>query len=628
MKQERRFIPSQEMRVLSSENGNRTISGYASVSNQLSSNLGGFREKISPGAFSECLNSDPDVRHLIDHDPAKILGRTKAGTLRLKEDDHGLHFECDLPDTTVAKDLTVSIARGDISQCSFGFYCEEDFWAEDKKTGDMIRTITKATVFDTSCVSYPAYEGTSVNLRSLFPEDKGNMPEMITNKIEEIRTAKRKEKRGRNILAAVSSSKWAILPEKLETICAFLNGWSDGHRASKEEIQAAMMGQDSSEYGAENIDNVAVLPIYGTIAPKATMMSEFSGGFSCESFTKDFRAALADDSVTAIVFDVDSPGGTVTGVPELAAEILAARGKKPIIASVSGMAASAGYWLASAADKLIVTPSGEVGSIGVYCTHQDVSGAMDKAGVKMQFIQAGKFKTEGNPYEPLSDSARVEMKKGVDEFYEMFVAGVAAGRGVSVEKVKADFGQGRMLMAKDALAAGMVDSIQTLDQVLAGLGADSSAPDSSIFTTDNSGLQAMNQNGCACLCNSCVNGDCAQCADPDCADDYCDDCGLMNDDAGMDDDEGLDTGDGAVVKPNPVKADQGNMNDCECNCVECKGNNCLQCTDENCNDKNCNCLDTSQNDDLGMKTDPKPVVADAEAAARAQKLKHLIMQIQ
>jgi len=624
-KRERRFLQS-DVTVEAGESPK--ISGYAAVFNKRSHNLGDFVEVVDPNAFSACLAKNPEILGLYNHSNDMVLGNTASGTMRVFTDSVGLRYEIDPPETSYAKDLMVSMKRGDVKSSSFGFYCLREKWHVDKETNDNVRTILEADCFDCSVVTAPAYPDASSQVRSLFPDGKGGIPEEITSKIAEVRASQRKEKRGRNILAAVSSSKWAILPEKLETICAFLNGWSDGHRASKEEIQAAMMGQDSSEYGAENIDNVAVLPIYGTIAPKATMMSEFSGGFSCESFTKDFRAALADDSVTAIVFDVDSPGGTVTGVPELAAEILAARGKKPIIASVSGMAASAGYWLASAADKLIVTPSGEVGSIGVYCTHQDVSGAMDKAGVKMQFIQAGKFKTEGNPYEPLSDSARVEMKKGVDEFYEMFVAGVAAGRGVSVEKVKADFGQGRMLMAKDALAAGMVDSIQTLDQVLAGLGADSSAPDSSIFTTDNSGLQAMNQNGCACLCNSCVNGDCAQCADPDCADDYCDDCGLMNDDAGMDDDEGLDTGDGAVVKPNPVKADQGNMNDCECNCVECKGNNCLQCTDENCNDKNCNCLDTSQNDDLGMKTDPKPVVADAEAAARAQKLKHLIMQIQ
>lgn len=614
-KRERRFLQS-DVSVQSGENPK--ITGYCAVFGKMSQDLGNFREVIDAGAFDKCLATNPDVVGLFNHSNDMVLGRTSSGTMKLVKDATGLKYEIDPPDTSYAKDLMVSMKRGDVKSSSFGFFCLSDSWSVDKKTNENIRTILEAEIFDASVVTSPAYLDASSQVRALFPDDKGSVPEEITAKIAEIRTTKRQEKRGKNILAAVSSSKWAILPEKLETICALVNGWSEGNRASKEEIQAAMMGQDSTQYSAENIDNVAVLPIYGVIAPKATMMSELCGGFSCENFTKDFRAALADDSVTAIVFDVDSPGGTVTGVPELAAEILAARGKKPIIASVSGMAASAGYWLASAADTLIVTPSGEVGSIGVYCTHQDVSGAMDKAGVKMQFIQAGKFKTEGNPYEPLSDSARADMQKGVDEFYEMFVGGVADGRGVSVETVKADFGQGRMLMAKDALAAGMVDSIQTLDQVLAGLDSTSSVTgDSTLPSDNNSGLQAMNQNGCACLCNFCVNGDCVQCADPVCDDDECLGTHGMDDDDDLDTDEGYDTGNGAEATPTPVKADGGDAA-CGCICENCATGDCADCNDAQCVDPYCVAY--------------HPIVDNKDEEAkhieRMRKLKHLVMQIQ
>lgn len=578
MKQERRFL-NQEILVEGSTESPK-IAGYASVFNKKSHDLGNFREVVDPKAFDSCLAKNPQVLGLFNHSNDMVLGSTSSGTLKLSVDEVGLKYEIDPPNTSYANDLLVSMRRKDIKDASFGFYAIEDKWHVDPKTHENIRTILQADVFDVSVVSSGAYPDASSQVRSLFPEDKGLLPEAITTKIAELRTNQRKERNLRSVLSAVAGYKWAILPEKLDLICGILNQRASGISATKEEIQAAMMGQEQVAFG-DSQGGVAVLPIYGTIAPKATMMSEFSGGFSCENFTKDFRAALADDSVTAIVFDVDSPGGTVTGVPELAAEIRAARGKKPIVAVANGMAASAAYWLASAADKFYVTPSGEVGSIGVYTTHQDVSGAMEQAGVKITFIQAAKFKTEGNPYEAPSAGFIAETQKDVDAYYEMFTSDVAAGRNVSVETVKADYGQGRMLMANNALAAGMVDGIQTLDEVVAGLGAVVTS-DVSTFTAPNSDLQALNQNGCSCLCNFCVNGDCAQCADPDCKDG---DCKHLNDDSGLDTDDGLDTGNGAEVKPKPVKAEGDAA--CGCICDSCATGDCADCDDAQCVDPYC-----------------------------------------
>jgi ClpP class serine protease len=180
------------------------------------------------------------------------------------------------------------------------------------------------------------------------------------------------------------------------------------------------------------------------------------------------------------------------------------------------MAASAAYWIAAACTKVVVTPSGEVGSIGVYMTHQDVSAAMDKAGVKISFIQAGKYKTDGNPYEPASESFLADAQAGVNEYYEMFVQGVAAGRGVDVEVVKsATFGQGRMLMAKDAVANGMADSIQTLDEVVSELlGADVTVDpvEEPVVAPSDNGVEA-NLTGSECECD---------CSDEDCEDTNCD----------------------------------------------------------------------------------------------------------
>ena len=181
-KRERRYIPATELRV-QQQDGQKIITGTAVVYNSLSEDMG-FREMISPGAFKDCLSTNPDVRCLFNHDESRILGRTIAETLELTDDDRGLHFRCILPDTSVGRDLAVSIDRGDVSQCSFGFMCEDDEWTE---TNDyMLRTVKVATLFDVSPVTFPAYTATSVGMRSLFPDGDIQIPER--KKVEEKRS--------------------------------------------------------------------------------------------------------------------------------------------------------------------------------------------------------------------------------------------------------------------------------------------------------------------------------------------------------------------------------------------------------------------------------------------------------
>ena len=140
--------------------------------------------------------------------------------------------------------------------------------------------------------------------------------------------------------------------------------------------------------------------------------------------------------------------------------------KSKTIAYAHSMAASAAYWLASQADEIAVTPSGEVGSIGVIAMHVDWSEFESNLGVKTTLVTAGRRKAELNPYSPLTEEARAALQQDVDAFYDMFVADVARGRGVSVKKVKTDFGEGGMLMAKEAKKTGMVDRIDTLDSIV------------------------------------------------------------------------------------------------------------------------------------------------------------------
>ncbi|TDY23936.1 signal peptide peptidase SppA [Paraburkholderia sp. BL6665CI2N2] len=216
---------------------------------------------------------------------------------------------------------------------------------------------------------------------------------------------------------------------------------------------------------AASAGGVAVMGLVGIIRQHpATGL--FGGGAGLTQFQQAFKAALADDSCASILIDVDSPGGSVYGVEELANEIYAARGKKRIAAVANSLAASAAYWIASAAGELYVTPGGEVGSIGVYAAHMDRSKQLRKAGIDTKLVSAGKFKVEGNPYQPLDEEARAFMQSRVDDYYSKFTRTVARNRGVSGLSVRSGMGQGRVLGAEAAKTAGMVDGIATFDDVV------------------------------------------------------------------------------------------------------------------------------------------------------------------
>ncbi len=155
------------LRVETREDGKRRIVGHAAVFNQLSEDLGGFREQIAPGAFADAIKTD-DVRALFNHNPDHVLGRNMAGTLQLSEDSRGLAIEIDPPDTQLARDLLVSMERGDINQMSFGFSVRPNGqnWAKDD-SGQVVRTLTKVRLFDVSPVTFPAYPQTDVAARDL-----------------------------------------------------------------------------------------------------------------------------------------------------------------------------------------------------------------------------------------------------------------------------------------------------------------------------------------------------------------------------------------------------------------------------------------------------------------------------
>lgn len=282
------------------------------------------------------------------------------------------------------------------------------------------------------------------------------------------------------VLQAVMELPWAILPGKLAIIQDLLRFRMAGGVLSAEEVRervgdgrAGEKEMRSGGVGALGGDNVvtggsgvAVLPMVGTIIPRGNMLMESSGALSLQSFRKSFRAAMADPNVGSIVLDVDSPGGQVGGVEEMAKEIYDARGVKSVTAVVNTLAASAAYYIASAANEMVITPSGQAGSIGVYAMHEDVSVLYEQAGVKVNLISAGKYKVEGNPFEPLTEEARASIQTMVDGYYELFVNAVARNRGVKASEVRNGFGEGRVVGAKEAVQLGMVDRVGTLDEVV------------------------------------------------------------------------------------------------------------------------------------------------------------------
>ncbi len=270
-----------------------------------------------------------------------------------------------------------------------------------------------------------------------------------------------------HVLSYVTRAIWAIDPEKLDEILSVLTFRARGDRFTAEEIQARIGEPTSIEPTQRGA--VAVIPLKGVVANRMGAMDESSGGMSIERFRGMFRQALGNDAVGSIVLDVNTPGGTVMGVPEMAAEILAARGQKRVVAHVNDTAASAGYWLIAGVDEIVAAPSAMLGAIGVFLCRQDLSEALEKEGIKITVVSAGKYKAEALPFRPMSAEELADKQTLVDGFYDQFVKLVAKGRGVTPSAVRNGYGEGRGVTAQVALASGMIDRIGTLDETIARL---------------------------------------------------------------------------------------------------------------------------------------------------------------
>jgi signal peptide peptidase SppA len=250
---------------------------------------------------------------------------------------------------------------------------------------------------------------------------------------------------------------WAIKKNSLERLISLVKAGNFGTEIEK--ITNPPLSLHNS--------NISVINITDTIFRYDNIFMNWFGGSSVESITRELDDALADESVDAILLNINSPGGSVDGISELSTKIYHSRGIKPIYSYVGGEACSAGYWLGSSADKIILSETGAVGSIGVYATYFDYTKAMDDAGIKEITIVSSL--SPNKVPDPLEDKGKAQIQSHIDTYANIFIEAVARNRGVTTDEVIANYGQGDIVIGKNAIEKGMADKIGTYEMALENL---------------------------------------------------------------------------------------------------------------------------------------------------------------
>ena len=260
----------------------------------------------------------------------------------------------------------------------------------------------------------------------------------------------------RRILEYFFSQHWALAPEMLEKILAIARGENE----SPEAVAAKLGRPLQNTRTVTHRDGVAVIPVTGPVFRYANLFTEISGATSVEVLATDFRSALDNPDIRGIVLEIDSPGGQVAGISEFAEQVRAAN--KPVVAYISDVGASAAYWIASAAGRVVIRDTASAGSVGVVATlHR---GKQDNTRIEIVSSQSPKKRPN-----PETESGRAELQRVVDDIAQVFVDQVAAYRGATVGHVLEHFGQGGVLVGASAVRAGLADELGSLENVIAGL---------------------------------------------------------------------------------------------------------------------------------------------------------------
>jgi signal peptide peptidase SppA len=226
-------------------------------------------------------------------------------------------------------------------------------------------------------------------------------------------------------------------------------------------------GADITDTSYAVVDGVAIIPVQGSLMHKSGYVGSSSGCMGYDGIQSQIESALLNSRVKGILLDVDSPGGEVAGVKDLARFISDAR--KPVWAHANEQSASAAYWLASAADRLMLSDTAEVGSIGVLMAHADYSVALDQEGIKVTLLYAGAHKVDGNPYEALPEAVRAAFQADIDQLRSQFAEAIAGNRGISTAQVLST--EAQLYRGRDAVEIGLADEVMSFDDTLSAFSA-------------------------------------------------------------------------------------------------------------------------------------------------------------
>lgn len=267
-------------------------------------------------------------------------------------------------------------------------------------------------------------------------------------------------------LHLVFGHAWAIQSETLEMLAEVVMRRAAGDVVTEVPQPAvdAALSSFGDRVGRQDVGRVAVLPVRDVIVPRHNIFTWLFGGTSLEDLQGAIDEAVADPEISAILLDVDSPGGSVDGLAEFAAHVRSVRDRGTYIAAHADyLMASAAYYIASSAHEIVAAPSSLVGSIGTVAVHRDFSRAEDAAGITNTIIASDPRKVQTHSLKPLSEEGQAEIQSIVDHFAAAFVNDVAKGRGIPASKVLDEFGGGSVLLADAALKVGMVDRVEPIN---------------------------------------------------------------------------------------------------------------------------------------------------------------------
>lgn len=273
-----------------------------------------------------------------------------------------------------------------------------------------------------------------------------------------------------HLTALIGNGHWAIKGDQLTHIVNGYNAYLQGRMADDTVVATLQAERDRraavTQDAEDQAPSVALITVHGTIFPRANILTELCGAVDAHGLAARVNAAAADPNVHSIILDIDSGGGAVAGIDVAARAIADAAKVKPVTSVVNTMACSAAYWIGSQATEVVVTPAGEVGSIGVIATHTDQTAALEGEGLKVSYVRSTDRKALGQSAEAMDGAVLEQWQKEISAVHDLFVQAIVEGRGVTLAKASS-WATGDVWFGESAVTAGLADRVALLSEVIA-----------------------------------------------------------------------------------------------------------------------------------------------------------------